>query len=473
MWRILGFVVALALSAFAGAGGHVYASEKSAQPPEILQERAVLSWHDGKQTIIIEDAISNANASAWIIPVPGKPSRIEQLPDAYFAFLGSHYGMKLIDGSYFCFPGFAIFFALAAGASLVAFNATPWRLAMALIVSFVLSAAVMLILLWGAGGYPHGPVGRYDYSPVVDYETAILAPSNPDAGRAWLRENGLQVSVKQEESLKDYAARGWYLVAARLRATTNEAVRTRPILIQCPSRAAVFPGGMADQRADAHNLDLYVVGKQTGGLEGLSVAFFRKSIYSSEETGLVFRQDDVVTRYLGSLSGTSQSDLNPTWSENDPSQTVYWTAFGKIAALQERVIWAACFAVILIAPWLVRKRSLWPSFWRAAAGGAVVGVLWFAPILLEPQLPTGSGRTLLSAPFYLGIQGRAMVREMMRSPDAEDAKATFDRENVEHHNPIVLEPKHFVVVKYTNGGMKATTLSYSGEPVFLETKWSR
>ena len=77
--RYLG-VIAFLFSASAAFGDGCYIPERAVRKiPEIVAQRAVLSWKDGVETLVISSALdSEAQTLGWIIPVPAVPTTIEK-----------------------------------------------------------------------------------------------------------------------------------------------------------------------------------------------------------------------------------------------------------------------------------------------------------------------------------------------------------------------------------------------------------
>src|SRR5271165_4941877 len=77
--RYLG-VIAFLLSASVAFGDGCYVPERAVRKiPEIVAQRAVLSWKDGVETLVISSALdSEAQTLGWIIPVPAVPTTMEK-----------------------------------------------------------------------------------------------------------------------------------------------------------------------------------------------------------------------------------------------------------------------------------------------------------------------------------------------------------------------------------------------------------
>ena len=68
------------LSASVAFGDGCYIPERAVRKiPEIAAQRAVLSWKDGVETLVISSALdSEAQTLGWIIPVPAVPTTMEK-----------------------------------------------------------------------------------------------------------------------------------------------------------------------------------------------------------------------------------------------------------------------------------------------------------------------------------------------------------------------------------------------------------
>ena len=72
--------LAVLFSASAAMGDGCYIPEHAVRKiPEIPAQRAVLSWKDGVETLVISSALdSEAQKLGWIIPIPAVPRVIEK-----------------------------------------------------------------------------------------------------------------------------------------------------------------------------------------------------------------------------------------------------------------------------------------------------------------------------------------------------------------------------------------------------------
>ncbi len=73
-------VIGFLLSASAAFGDGCYVPERAVRKiPEIAAQRALLSWKDGVETLVISSALnSEAQTLGWIIPVPAVPTTVEK-----------------------------------------------------------------------------------------------------------------------------------------------------------------------------------------------------------------------------------------------------------------------------------------------------------------------------------------------------------------------------------------------------------
>ena len=75
-------LIAVVILAFASEalGDGCYIPERAVRKiPDIPAQRAVLSWKDGKETLLISSALnSESQKLGWIIPLPAVPDKIEK-----------------------------------------------------------------------------------------------------------------------------------------------------------------------------------------------------------------------------------------------------------------------------------------------------------------------------------------------------------------------------------------------------------
>ena len=241
----LGVLVAVAFASFARGDG-CYIPERAVRKfPEIPAQRAVLSWKDGQETLLISSALdSESQKLGWIIPLPAAPNSIEKQSPG---------GLKTLD---FCiqpeithdlhpqvvFAIYAFFVANLALATLL-FKKNPLEFLLLELFLFGVVPALMLPAL-GAGVTSTTKAGKTELertATVGSYQISILTPEKPDVLNAWLAKSGFSVLPSVADPIvADYILNGWVFAAIRL--TSNRIGQKRASSDQndiCFERAGV------------------------------------------------------------------------------------------------------------------------------------------------------------------------------------------------------------------------------------------
>jgi hypothetical protein len=210
-------VIALAVCTLAAADGFVseIADVSPGRGPVAADagedsQRAVILWRDGSETLVIGAGYYGRAANlAWIIPVPGAPTR---------------------DGVFLANRSFldAVFEETAPGRqrSFIRSDTPPGQIET---LSWLLPADTLAFSgsKADAPGEATSSVTVRDVFPLGPYQIAILSAHTAADLVTWLREHGFTPPADVEAAVDDYIRRGWSFVAARSTAPDAQA-RAKP-----------------------------------------------------------------------------------------------------------------------------------------------------------------------------------------------------------------------------------------------------
>ncbi len=413
-------VVAVLLSASVALADGCYIPERAVRKiPEIPSQRALLSWKDGVETLVISSALdSEAQRLGWIIPIPATPTKIEK---------ESPGGLKTLS---FCLQPKITHdlhqMTVASVVELIVVNligATLLfkrkRLVALLLLLFV------LLLLWTslltAGGTIGVAAARTDKSlvektaTVGSYVVSVLRPSRPGDLNVWLGDNGFAaLPAAADKTVADYIAQGWVFAAIKLRRAESGANTPHPIKMVFPAKEAVYPLKLTAIAGGSPHLELFVVADDTAACNVLSEEFcdrftlargFQEPQYTIEDSfhgttsecnvghpaiRPLMWNDCVLTKLSGTVRANDMNeDIRFDWKPCHPYRQHFYTASGARSVAWLLFIWAVGSWGIL-SMYVYRKRIVQPR-----------GRRWYFGRVLLPAIvlsAAGAGILLVSLP---------------------------------------------------------------------------
>ena len=382
------------------ADGKVFPTA-SAIPPVIPDQQALISWHDGVETLVIRNRlIASGERFAWIVPVPAPAEVTAVTPglmptlEALFQPRVRHWVPNPIPTMLFL----TVFSVLLLYKRPVAY---------AFFVVGVLFASIFIPSLGRAralGDSPDPPseVTIHQRVTIDGYEVASIGSDDPNALIKWLEENDFAVDQASRPVIAAYVKDGWQFAAVRL-----AGVKADQVPAQAPALAftfsadrAVYPLRLTGTQGTPINLELYIFGPQqaTTASARLGTRSCRATAFppTPEEWPLGWtepRQVPIVhpalrqltdgTAVATHLAGRLQAadmveDARIEWQPYAPKEYVV-----ESRALVARVTWtawwaAACWAAFRAA-WKMRIRRV-PTPAALRQAGAVMAaatlILW-------------------------------------------------------------------------------------------------
>ena len=287
----LGILVALAFASFARGDG-CYIPERAVRKfPEIPAQRAVLSWKDGQETLLISSALySESQKLGWIISLPAAPTSIEKQSPG---------GLKTLD---FCIQpeithdlhpqlSFAIYVFLVGNLVLATLLFRKRDIIACLLFEFFFFVLLPSLTLSAGGGRAStskaGNVQLGKTATVGSYWISILTPDMPDVLNAWLAKNGFSaLPTAAGPIVADYISNGWVFAAIRLVRDESGANAPHPIEMTFPSKGPVYPLKLTGLAGGSTAFEIFVVANDRAACKELEVEFCDR-----------FRQDTDRTSY--------------------------------------------------------------------------------------------------------------------------------------------------------------------------------
>src|ERR1035438_3770568 len=278
-----------------GDGGFIPAT--AFQKVEIPDQRALIHFADGKETLVIDTAFKGSGTNfAWIIPVPSMPT-IEPATTGLFSTLQIIVQPRIIHDvpSYY---GFAIFVGILVAYAL-------WRRqrgesptdVLIIVVLLAILASLLLPALGTASISVSGDqVNVLQRKTVGVYETATLSSRDGQALFDWLNQNGFVAPTHFIPAIRAYAQEGWYFVASktRLDASLPEAAKPHPLMLAFKTDHPVYPLRLTGINNDSCRIELYVFGPGRAELPHFNVERSRAPAYPPGEERRVLRRHEAL-----------------------------------------------------------------------------------------------------------------------------------------------------------------------------------
>ncbi|TAN41342.1 MAG: DUF2330 domain-containing protein [Nitrospirae bacterium] len=246
--------------------------------PEIPTQRAILSYKDGIETLIIESALSAEGQSfGWIVPLPAEPIDIKQAPTELLNVFSTNTEPEIIHTD----MKRPFFFVLLVTLFFVVHMFFSVRLFYLVVISILISVFAIPYSLGlgtrGAAGTSQNAtrIEKVDVRKHVDvgsYEVSILKASRVDDLNEWLKNNAFAILPPKGVSIvEDYIKKKWVFAVARLKRQSGGLSIPHPLFVRFPVGRPVYPMRLTSLSGGDVFLRLFVVGHRTASLrEGLT-----------------------------------------------------------------------------------------------------------------------------------------------------------------------------------------------------------
>jgi hypothetical protein len=352
-------IIAFLISGSLAFGDGCYIPERAVKKiPDIVAQRAALSWKNGEETLIIESALDSlAQQLGWIIPVPAVPTTIEKSTPG---------SLKTLD---FCIQPrithdlYPLLKATVVVLLVVNLLTGTWlfkrrhfsSLALLLVVIFLLNG-----LLLSAGDTSRTTASRSSgvrvekSATVGSYDVSILRLDRPDGLDAWLTENGFAALPDAAGPIvADYVSRGWVFAAIKLTRNETGENAPHPIKMVFTSKEPIYPMKLTALAGGRPAFELFVIGEDRASCDALPEEFCdRFSQQTNEESAASVAQISfhgqssncnvghraicplmwdgcVITKFSGSIDAKRiTDDIHFTWAPFKAHQDHYFTRSG-------------------------------------------------------------------------------------------------------------------------------------------------
>lgn len=327
-WAVMVSVFIATLSP-AKADGKVFAPASVPQQVAMPDQRALLAWDNGVETLVIESAfVGEGTDFAWVVPLPGKPEVFpatrgtlpaavalmqpavaDPIPGAwgYMVICGGLGLLSLVFGRRVIgvlVRSFVVLIGIAIGSFIIAAltgSEQVWLLSfgagclclwplrrwlrqdtsLAEILIILLIAGLLLAMMIPTVGTVRGIAGESIPGEIIaerhtvgDHDVTLLAGVKGDGVVAWLEQNGYALSDTARKIATEHAVGGGWFAASRVTREFTRSGRSvpAPLAFRFPTKQGVYP--MRLTGADATQpltVELITFGPSRAEAEGLKV----------------------------------------------------------------------------------------------------------------------------------------------------------------------------------------------------------
>lgn len=361
--RYLGFIAFL-LSASVAYGDGCYIPERAVRKiPEIVAQRAVLSWKDGVETLVISSALdSEAQTLGWIIPVPAIPTTMEKATPGALKTLDFCIQPKIthdLSQEIRATIWVVLLFNLFVSTQLFR---QKWVHGLLVLLFVLLLLLPMLLSMAGVAPATLASTLHVETTATVgSYAISVLRPSRLDGLDGWLAENSFSTLPEAAGPIiAGYISQGWVFAAIKLTRSETGTNAPHPIKLVFASKEPVYPMKLTAVARGKPGFELFVIGDDRAACDMLQEEFcdrFSEAEKDEIDAGTQPRfrgsatrcgighlglcdlmwDNCILTKFVGNVDAAGMTkDIQFAWKPFKAHQDHYFTQYG-----------AGCVAVIL------------------------------------------------------------------------------------------------------------------------------
>lgn len=403
--------------------------------PEIPTQRAVLTYRDGMERMVIESTFSGPGERlGWVIPVPAEPTRFESLPAGFAGQLefvtrpivkdanrrdnviNNHPILCGLACLMFCWVILALF-----------------KLRFTLALTLAIGLPLILIYFecffgyrtfYGQSASENPGVQTSRQERVGNYTIETLKAKDAKALNEWLGSNGFMGLAPQGEQIVNrLIGSGWRFVTAKLQRKGTEPCHPHPIALTFPTKKLIYPMRLTALAGAPVYLEIFTVADRETSCPPLTREFcerfaelpgdyyaimndtLRKEFalldHAAEKFGMW--PECWVTRLTGTLPPEEMiEDLTFDWERPKPTILRYYTTAGAMdmAIGWMLLVWCSTsFSILLyFKAWnrIEQRRPFIISIMRCLAGTMLAGYAAFTSL---PKTKAVLSRTSLETKY--------------------------------------------------------------------------
>lgn len=374
IWIVI-LSVALIGSFDARADGKVFS--QSIVPTTIPDQRAMLHYADGRETLVIETSFKGSGTNfGWVIPFPAEPL-IEKVSLEFFPILNHSFQPRLETGESQMWIVFAVLGGIASGS--IAIYRRHRKSALVWLGWLVLSCLVLLIVsvpsFIKVRGSEASSVTILNRAVIGEFDVTTLSTSSATGLLAWLNENGFQASSNAVDVIEAYTRENWVFAALKLAGDHSTGGKAHPLSFTFHSERPVYPLRLTGVENEPCSIELFVFGPGLASCRYFSPEFCGRPVFDSDGALIVDRSDrslfespapgdfrfgnpeiiarsrpaSVVTKLTGTLGPEQMiEDAWVAWKPIRNMVPAYFTKAGRINAVLEWSVGIGAVGILCI-----------------------------------------------------------------------------------------------------------------------------
>jgi general secretion pathway protein G len=278
LFVIFSVLLAVLLSAATVSADGVYMPDRAFRKlPAIPSQRAILSYRDGIETLIVESSLDAEGQSfGWIIPLPAEPLEFRKAPPELLNVFSNNTEPEITHES----PKtpLVIFFLMSLFfVTHIFFGVRLYSLVAVSCILLLVAALVGPKLAKQGAGLSHktARIEGVDVKKHIDvgsYEVSVLKAARADDLNTWLEKNDFaEIPPPVASIVNEYIKERWVFIVAKLKREEGGLSIPHPLLVRFPTAKPVYPMRLTALAEANVFLRLFVVGDQTAILGAGSV----------------------------------------------------------------------------------------------------------------------------------------------------------------------------------------------------------
>lgn len=262
------------------ADGKFYA--KDVIPPDIPYQRAVISYQNGEELLILQSKFEGAGKDfGWVVPVPDAPkmgSIDKESARHFFRMWSFNTAPKVISmseisfGAVFIIWLFLILIFIVERISCAIRNVPVAKFFRGSLISYLIVILLGLFILAGLA-IPNLVAGKLGMEMLSEqqvgvYDVKVIKASDAGELIKWLNDNQYKFSTADEAAFNAYIQKGWCFVTVRISAEEQNKDEFRswdgmvnPLVMAFKSKEMVYPLALTTTIGKETEVLLYVFGE--------------------------------------------------------------------------------------------------------------------------------------------------------------------------------------------------------------------
>lgn len=234
--------------------------------PDLPGQRAIISYRDRIETLVIESTVNHGSRTAWVLPVPPDVISIEKGSVGLIKTMGIQLSPTLKHPDQltliFCAILMVVMFLMCI---IPIFDYFRWIIPMTIVCFLILMIAAPNFIAYRSGSYVSGTemeeaVRVLQSDRVGNYDTIVLQATSYVVLNKWLDKRGFaEMDKKAERIIDGYIRDGWHFLVSDLAGSGGDHLQTHPLEITFAVGRPVYPMRLTAIHDGPLLLDLFIV----------------------------------------------------------------------------------------------------------------------------------------------------------------------------------------------------------------------